>query len=200
MRSRVQASCVLVAIVTLGGCKATSLVVPLQYRPTSMLNVSRFGGVLPGGPDTTLFVAPVIDDREVKDQIGENVEDPTPVPVFPTGPTAPEFFRDAVITHLQSAGLVTTAEEEKATHRLRFTLIRFWTRETNWYQSEVRARATIEDRAGKLLCDVLVAGANKRFGRSLSRENYQESLSDATLDFSGNLLASQEVQSALIPP
>ncbi len=57
------------------GSNATSLAVPMTWRPTSTINTGAFAGSL---PDSAIYVAPATDKRPQKDQVGENAEDDAP--------------------------------------------------------------------------------------------------------------------------
>ena len=73
----------------------------------------------------------------------------------------------------------------------------FWVKETDTYESEVRGTFIVQDRSGKQLWKGTMNGTAKRFGRSLSAENYQEVLSDGMVDLVQNLLSNQKFREAL---
>jgi len=63
-----------------------------------------------------------------------------------------------------------------------------WADETNTYKSSITTDAQLIDSSGRRLWQGKVTGGSERFGRSLSAENYQETLSDAVVNLVDNLL------------
>ena len=179
-----------------GGCgkKASSVTVPMKFRPTSQMNMNTFAGEL---PESTVFVAPVTDARDRKDQVGENLEDKNPVPVFASGTEPTEFVRGVMNSLLTRAGLQVGQDQGQADRVLITDLHHFWTKETNTYEAEVRATVTVQDGGGRQLWKGTVNGTAERFGRSLKAENYQEVFSDATLEMIEGLLNNPGFRAAL---
>jgi hypothetical protein len=186
-------ACFLLAAGT--GCakRPAAISVPLQYRPTSQLKMSAFAGDI---PDTKLEIAPVTDNRPDKERVGENVEEKDPVAIQ-TGDDPTEFVRTRLNDLLAKAGLQVAAEGEEADRVLRTELHTFWAKETNTYESEIRATFIVQDRTGKQLWKGTINGTAERFGRSLSAENYQEVFSDGMVDLVQNLLSNQKFREAL---
>jgi hypothetical protein len=183
-------SLVCVAALALGavGCgansKKASPTVNLKFRPTSQMKMGTFAGEI---PDTTVNVGPVTDARDNKDQIGENVEEKTPVAVFAASdPT--EFVGQTLKDLLSRAGLKLNDNKDQADRVLAADLHRFWTQESNTYEAEVRATVTVNDKGGRQLWKGTINGTAERFGKSLSPENYQEVFSDAMVNMVQDLL------------
>lgn len=177
------------------GPKRSSLSVPLKFRPTSQLNMSGFAGDL---PDVSIHVAPVNDVRDNKEQIGENVEESTPVPIFVGGGMEPSQFTQQYMNDLLSkAGLKVTENRGQADRVLLTDLHHFWTKEGNTYESEVRATIIVQDKGGQQLWKGTINGTAERFGKSLSAENYQEVYSDALVNMAQNLLNNAGFRAAL---
>ena len=164
-----------------GGCgpKPSSVNVPMKYRPTSQLNMNTFAGDL---PEVSIHVGPVTDARDNRDQVGENLEEKKPVPVYATGVEPTQFVHDVMRDLLSKTGINVTEDRAAADRVLLADLHRFWTQETNTYESEVRATVTVQDRNGTQLWKGIVNGTAERFGRSLKAENYQEVFSDAMIE------------------
>ena len=179
-----------------GGCgkNASSVTVPMKFRPTSQMNMNTFAGDL---PESTVFVAPVTDARDRQDQVGENLEDEKPVPVFASGTEPTEFVRGVMTSLLTRAGLQVGQDQGQADRALLTDLHHFWTQETNTYEAEVRATVTVQDQGGRQLWKGTVNGTAERFGRSLKAENYQEVFSDATLEMVEGLLNNPGFRAAL---
>jgi hypothetical protein len=192
------AAALVVALVALGtgGCaaKPKSVTVPLKFRPTSQLNMNSFAGDL---PDTPVQIGAVTDSRDNRDKVGENVEDKQPVPVLGGGPEPTEFFRVVMHDLLTKAGLKVTDDAGRAQRALVSELHRFWTQEGDTYEGEVRATIAVNDASGRQLWKGTVNGTAKRFGRSLSAENYQEVFSDAMVNLVEGLLNNAGFRAAL---
>ena len=179
-----------------GGCgkKASSVTVPMKFRPTSQMNMNAFAGDL---PESTVFVGQVTDARDRQEQVGENLEEENPVPVFASGTEPTEFVRGVMTSLLTRAGLQVGQDEGQADRVLLTDLHHFWTQETNTYEAEVRATVTVQDRGGRQLWKGTVNGTAERFGRSLKAENYQEVFSDAALKMVEGLLNNAGFRAAL---
>lgn len=187
-----------VVFLAIAGCaKPTQLTVPLVDRPTDRLNLSAFAGALPMDSKIRIAVGPVTDARTEKTAIGVNAEDPVKVPIHAFGTEPAAFVQASVARCLADAGLNVVQADGSPTRVLKLELIRFWVEETRRYRTEVRAKATLAKADGATLWEGLVNGANTRFGRILSIENYQEAVSDATLQMTQGLLANPGFQNAL---
>ena len=187
------ALCLLFTVGT--GCakRPASISVPLKYRPTSQLKMSAFAGDI---PDSKIQIGPVTDHRPDKDRVGENLEEKDPVAVQ-TGDDPTEFVKTHLGDLLTKAGLQVASEGGPSDRVLLTELHTFWVKETNTYESEIRATFVVQDRGGKQLWKGTINGTSERFGRSLSAENYQEVLSDAMVDLVQNLLSNQKFREAL---
>lgn len=180
----------------LAGCRppVTQLAVPLEYRPTGTLRLEKIGGAVTGAPPLAVAVS---DDRADKTAVGKNVEkEGHPVPVLATRSTPEQFLTDAVARALGQAG-VTVAEPGQARCTLRLSITSFWTEEASTYRGSIAANASLVSKGGAPLWSGAVTGQSKRFGRSLSPENYQETFSDASIDLVQSLLANPGLRSAL---
>lgn len=180
----------------LAGCRppVTQLAVPLEYRPTSTLRLDKVGGAVTGAPPLAVAVS---DDRADKTTVGKNVEkEGRPVPVLAERSTPEQFLTDAVGRALGQAG-VTVAEPGRARCTLRLSITNFWTEEASTYHGSIAANASLVSKGGASLWSGTATGQSKRFGRSLSAANYQETFSDASLDLVQGLLADPGFRSAL---
>ena len=178
-----------------GGCKKpASVAVPLRFRPTSQLNMNTFAGAL---PQSTVHVAPVADARDNRDQIGENLENRKPIPIYAQGAEPMTFVHDVMHDLMTRAGITVTGDGAAAERIVVTDLHRFWTQETNTYEAEVRATIAVQDRGGRQLWKGTVNGTAERFGRSLKAENYQEVFSDAMIDLVEGLLNNAGFRAAI---
>ena len=177
------------------GCakRPASINVPLKYRPTSQLKMSAFAGDI---PESKVQIGPVTDSRPDKQRVGENLEEKNPVAVQ-TGDDPTAFVRTHLGDLLTKAGLQIAPEGSQADRVILTELHTFWVKETDTYESEIRGTFIVQDRTGKQLWKGTMNGTAKRFGRSLSAENYQEVLSDGMVDLVQNLLSNQKFREAL---
>lgn len=175
------------------GCeRPKELRVPLDYRPTDHLEVS--GLELPTGMRVAVTA---VDTRTDTSAIGRNAEHDVPIPILPDQRTPDEFLRDAVSRELANAGLTIEPEPRQASKVLNVSLQRFFVEETGTYEGTIAGAAQLKDASGRRLWEGQVSGTGKRWGRSLSPENYQETLSDATVALVQGLLRNPAFVQAL---
>lgn len=165
------------------GCgpeKRTSPTVPLALRPGDTV-VSVLGGT---GKPAVIRVEPFTDERPRKDAIGENVEgqdEGITLPVFSSGPEPAEFVRQALIQNLRNGGYEVTDNPVAASRVISGRLTQFWVIEGGTYNATVNAVLEVKDSSGKDLWSGPAGGVDGTWGRSLSVENYQQTLSAATV-------------------
>ncbi len=174
-------------LVLLNGCgdgvrSAGEMSVPLITRPTEISVVDPL--VLPGGRSASsivVHVEPVTDERTDAAKVGENLEEEKPVAIKWGGTSPADFVRAAIERGVQEMGVRVSTSKTDATHIVRARLVRFYTAETNTYQADVRTVVAIARPGSSTpLWEGPATGQAKRFGRSLSAENYQEVFTDAT--------------------
>jgi len=163
--------------------------IPLEWRPTSALQLGTTQLI-----DSTVTIAPFTDDRDKKDDIGENREDPIPKPVTTTDDVGTfvsthirQLFTEAGIKTVDSNGEVTIKGEVK----------KFFVREESTYKSAVEIHLTVINHDGTILWNGLASGEATRFGRSYRAENYYEVLSDAVVNTVSSMLQATEFRKAL---
>jgi hypothetical protein len=179
-----------------GGCNMGPkgpVTVPMEFRPEHSEPLS---GSLNAG-DVKVYLAPATDKRAEKDTIGKNIESSTPVPIYSSGKTPPEFVHDVLENSLKDFGAQMADAPEAADRVISLELTRFFVEESNNYKAEVKAQVEVKDKGGRSLYRGQIAGDGTTFGRSLSAENYQQTLSDATRRAVGNLFAQPKFQEAL---
>jgi hypothetical protein len=177
------------------GCSSAPrgpLTVPLVYRPTDQLDVGAATGVM------SKSASVVVEDRRNPGgaQVGVNTEKETPVPVSAAANTDPAGLVKEAISRALAASGVTVSDHGDRT--IQVVLTRLWVDETNTYKGSAAATVRVLPAGGGApLWEGQVTGTNERFGRSLSAENYQESLSDASLQMANKLLANEGFRAAM---
>ena len=167
--------------------------VPLEFRPKA----DALTGTI-SATDVRAYLEPVNDKRDNKDRVGENVEDEVPVPVYAGGDTSPtDFVGNVIEQELKNFGVEFTDAPEAADRIITLDLNRFWVREDNNYQAEVRGVVTVKDKGGRVLWRGNVGGEGRTYGRSLNPINYNEAFSDATRGLVGSMLAQPKFQESL---
>lgn len=179
-------------------CQRPAMVrVPMEYRPTGPLETGAISGGLPAGQTVAVTAT---DSRADRSAIGTNVEkEGAPIPIYAEG-NPDQFVREAVARELGNVGMSVVNDPSQAKRVLHFDLNRFWTEESSLYRGTVNANVELRTASGKVLWHGLASGSSKRFGRSLSSENYQEAFSDATMDMIQNLLKNGDFLAALRAP
>ena len=169
--------------------KPPLLNVPLQWRPTSKL---QLGAIQMS--DAPIQFETFRDVRDNKNAIGENLEDKQPKPVTTTDDVG-AFVRTHMRGLFDQAGLKVV--DSNGTVTIKGEVRQFFVRETDTYNSAVVVHVAIVARDGHTLWSGLASGDAKRFGRSYKLENYYEVLSDAIVNTVSSMLQSTEVQKAL---
>ena len=171
----------------MGGGGGGPINVPLQYRPT---HAEPLTGTSLNAADVKVYLAPVNDRRDNKEQIGQNVEDDdvAPIPVMSADKTPTDYVRDVLEEELKTFGVELVEAPEAADRIISLDLSKFWVEEGNNYRAEVRGTAEVRNKGGSSLWKGPVGGDGRTFGRSLSPTNYNEALSDATRRLVGSLI------------
>ena len=178
---------------SMGGGPRGPVTVPLEFRRG---HAEPLSGSLPD--DVKVHVAAVEDARDNKDEIGRNVEDATPIPVYPAADSTPaEFVRRQVHDELSDLGAKVVDSPDGADRVVSLELRRFFVEESNTFRAEVSCAAEVRDEGGQALWRQVVNGTGQTFGRSLKPENYQQTLSDATRRMIAQLVANPSFQKAL---
>ena len=167
--------------------------VPMEFKPEHSEPLS---GSLSG--EVRVHLEAVEDKRDNMEEIGRNVEDEAPVPVYAAaGRTPAEFVHGAVEEELKNFGADVTDAPEAADRILSLELRKFFVEESNNYRAEVSCAAEIRDKGGRTLWKQVVSGQGRTFGRSLNPVNYQQTLSDATRRMIEQLFNNPNFQQAL---
>ena len=189
MRSTCFATMFILAAVGANAKPALLEHVPLQWKPTSGLQL----GTMQMAPTAIQFET-FTDGRDDKEAIGENRENSPPKPVTTTDDVGAfvsthmrELFDKAGLKTVDSGGAVTIKGEVK----------QFFVREESTYQSNAVVHLTVTGSDGKTLWTGVVQGDATRFGRSYKLENYYEVLSDAIVNTVSSMLGAAEFQKAL---
>jgi hypothetical protein len=173
-------------------------------RPQSLhVNPSYQAGARIG--DHTSWLRPgaqlsiqLVDQRQTRPGfIGQNIEERSePIAILESrkGATAHMVYT-AIATELQGLG-VQVVDPSAARHIIRIHLLNLWIQEDNTYNGEVRARVMVLDPAGRVLSDGIIVGTSKRFGSSLSVENYQETITSMTRELIEHMMEHKSFQNA----
>lgn len=150
-----------------------SLDITLTFRPTEPIVQSGTVGRVP----RAIALGGVTDARSIADRtvIGENREKSTTIPIHARGGIEP--FTKSVIAECLKAWAVPV--DDAAPIVMTVDVVRFFVTETTTYSGEMALRVTFANRDNKVVLQTTVAGEARRFGRSLSQDNYNEVISDA---------------------
>jgi hypothetical protein len=172
--------------------------IPLVWKPTDTLG--SLGPLNLGGPviSTALHVDTLVDTRSNPSRIAENQEKPEkPLPVTTSGDVG-AFVTDHMKDTLRVAGLKVVDGPGDLT--LSGEIRQFFVTETGTYQSELSIVLHLKDAHGKEVWSGAAAGSTERFGRSYKAENYYETLSDAVIRTTHNLLSNPAFTGAFSHP
>lgn len=168
--------------------------IKLEYKPTS---------VVKNGPTNIGNLKIFIDAFKSDDsgnEIGKNSEDEKKsISIVSKEANGPVYLvNKAFNKEFKGIGFTVVSEKAQADRILGGTIIKFWCEETSLYQAVVRLKVEVKDKNGKVIFSKIYAETAKRFGRSLSEENYNESFSEATRHMIETMFADNEFIKTLI--
>jgi uncharacterized lipoprotein YajG len=161
----------------------------LEYKPNT--KVKRSPATVPG---SKIFFGEMRDQRANPRQVGENLEDKEKriVVVSPDPQGAGVLVRSALSKEFGSKGFAVVGGPGAADKIIEGALVKFWTVETNRYNSQTQLRLEVKDKNGGVHFSRTYSGSGKNFGRSLSETNYNESISDSLVMIVEALFSDQE--------
>ena len=186
----------LLALAFLAGCGANPAKmqnVPLEWSPQKITEASA-GAANPELFKVKVRVPPMTDSRTDLTLIGENRER-EPVRQVRTTDDVDTFVTTHFTALLKSVHMSVVKNGETAV--IQGDIQQFFVTETSNYDGEVRLGITVTDAAGKVLWTGTAVGKSNDVGHSYRLDNYYESLSDAVVAATSNLLQNQSFQEAL---
>jgi hypothetical protein len=170
-----------------------SLAMPLNWSPTESLKDVQ-PGALEAFAGQRVMVPDFKDQRTDASKIGSNVEDANPRPVSTTDDVA-AFVTAHFSAVLEANGVVLV--KGNATRVIRGVVLEFFVTESDTYKGKVVVEITLEDARGRELWRGKATGESQRFGRSLSADNYNETLSDSIVGVVRDLTTQPAFQAAM---
>lgn len=160
----------------LTGAKVAEQTIATEYR--SNIQVKTSPSFV---PPVRIFFEDFKDERPQPEQVGENLENKGKRVLILTGDprAAGKLMRLGLRREFQKKGFQTIDQPDQAEKFIGGTIIKFWTVETNRYNTETQLRVEVRDSAGTIYFSRLITGVGKNFGRSLSPVNYNESFGDS---------------------
>lgn len=161
--------------------------IPLVWKPTDTLGA--LGPLNLDGPviSVALHVDLLVDTRKNPSRVAENHEKADRVLPVTTSSDVAAFVTEHVKDTLRQAGL--NIVDGPGAMTLSGEIRQYFVTETSTYQSELSMVLHCKDAQGKEVWSGAVAGGTDRFGRSYKADNYYETLSDAVLRATHNLLS-----------
>lgn len=174
--------------------RENNLVMNLKYKPNH--NV----GVRPHNvPADKIFFEHIKDARSNPRSIGENLEHRNErVPVFSSdSDSVSRFVHSALVKEFRSKNFAVEDQAGAASKIITGTVLKFWTIETSTYSSQTQIRIEVKDKNGRVYHNRTYTGTGKNRGRSLSDNNYYESMSDSMTSLIDKLFSDHEFLNAL---
>jgi hypothetical protein len=167
--------------------------IPLQWQPSS--DITSYGALeLSRAKRATLSVEPFTDLRSQPGTIGENREK-TVARAVTTGDSVGPWVSGNMAATLAKAGVKVVSQDGRA--RLSGEVRDFFVVESDNYVANVTVRVTLRNHAGRVVWTGTTGGSARHFGRSYKAENYCQTLSDAVVDATHNLLENARFRAAL---
>jgi hypothetical protein len=167
--------------------------IPLRWTPTDDL-------LLPAGAvdllsSQAISVASFVDARQDRESIGKNTEGQIDtrakgVWLVSTPDDVAAFLAGRFREVLKANGVSTVGSG--ATRLIKAQVQRYFVTEGETYKADVVLRFTVEDGAGRKLWQGIGEGHANRWGRSYREENYQESLCNAFLEATKDVMRNQK--------
>jgi uncharacterized lipoprotein YajG len=168
--------------------------IQVEYKPNAKVKRSPSSV-----PSQKIFFEEFRDQRSHPRLLGENLEDKgNRVLVVSSDPQAAgNLVKSALSKEFNKKGFFVVGSPGQAEKIIGGSLIKFWTIETNRYNTETLLKLEVHDKNGRVLFQKNYSGAGKNFGRSLSETNYNESFSDSLVMIVDDLFSDQEFLRAL---
>jgi hypothetical protein len=171
--------------------------IPLRWAPTDDLRLPA--GAADALSSQAINVALFVDARRDRGSIGMNTEarignEPKDVWLVSTPDDVAAFLAGRFREVLKANGVSTVGSG--ATRLIKAEVQRYFVTEGETYRADVVLRFTVEDGAGRRLWQGFGEGHANRWGRSYSEENYQESLCNAFLEATKDVMRNQKFLAA----
>jgi hypothetical protein len=176
------------------GAKIAQQTISLEYKPNAKLKASPAAV-----PPARIFFGEFKDERPDPSQVGENLEDKAKRVIIATDDSkaSGQFIGTALTSEFRKKGFRLADQAGQADKIVAGSLIKFWTVETNRYNTETQIKIEVRNPAGGVTFSRVVSGTGKNFGRSLSETNYSESFSDSLVVIIETLFQDQDFIGAL---
>ncbi len=189
---------ILLSVLLLGAgfleARGSEQTIQMEYQPNAKVKKSPSSV-----PAQKIFFEEFRDQRSQPRLVGENLEDKgNRVVVVSSDPQAAgNLVKSALNKEFKNKGFSVVGSPGQAEKVIGGALVKFWTVETNRYNSETLLRLEVRDKNGRVLFQKNYSGAGKNFGRSLSETNYNESISDSLVMIVEALFSDHEFLKAL---
>ena len=168
--------------------------IQVEYKPNAKVKKSPAAV-----PAQKIFFDEFRDQRSQPRLLGENLEDKgNRVVVVSSDPQAAgNLVKSALNKEFRNKGFSVVGSPGQAEKIIGGSLVKFWTVETNRYNTETLLKLEVRDKNGRVLFQKNYSGVGKNFGRSLSETNYNESISDSLVMIVEALFSDHEFLRAL---
>ncbi len=189
---------IIVAVLLLGAgfieARGSEQTIQVEYKPNAKVKKSPSSV-----PSQKIFFDEFRDQRSQPRQLGENLEDRgNRVVVVSSDPQAAgNLVKSALSKEFRNKGFSVVGSPGAAEKIIGGSLVKFWTVETNRYNTETLLKLEVRDKNGRVLFQKNYSGSGKNFGRSLSETNYNESFSDSLVMITEALFSDHEFLKSL---
>jgi hypothetical protein len=167
--------------------------IQVKFKPTSIIKKGPAAA-----PGSKIFFEVFKNETGQLEQVGENQEKGRTTRILTADPEGPgQLVATAFRKEFQGMGFFLAESPNQADRIIGGAIVKFWSVEARSYETVVRLKVLVKDRAGKVLLTKIYAGSAKRFGRSLSQDNYNESFSDSLIDLIETLFGDRDFLQAL---
>jgi hypothetical protein len=142
------------------------------------------------------FKLEINDIRTTGKEVGSNIEDRSRVRSVTTDTDIASWLKNRFTYCLANYGFIFN-ESNPADYTVRFDIIDYYVTEDNMYKGKLKAKITLKNSNGETLWEDVIVGKSSPWGKSYSKENYLNVLSNVIIDGITVLLKDTSFMSSL---
>ncbi len=127
------------------------------------------------------FSIEINDLRTSGNEVGSNIEDRSRTKLVTTETDLPSWLKNRLTFCLSNYGFIFN-ESNPADFSIRFDIIDYYVTEDNIYKGKLKAKVYLKNSSGETLWEDLIVGKSSPWGKSFSKENYLNVLSNVIID------------------
>lgn len=127
------------------------------------------------------FKIEINDLRTTGKEVGSNIEDRSRTKLVTTETDIPGWLKNRFTFCLSNYGFIFN-ESSPADFTIRFDVIDYYVTEDNMYKGKLKAKVYLKNSSGEVIWEDVIVGKSSPWGKSYSKENYLNVLSNVIID------------------